>query len=70
MCTCRWVQSEETWQLKIFEPLTGKTIFKYLSISQVKEYIEGILIASKMMEPEFRHKALIGKSFGGKLMHV
>ena len=62
--TCQWVQSEEIWQLCIFEPLSGLTINKHLTISQVREHIDEIVDASQLMKKGIREQLLVGKSFG------
>ena len=63
MCTCQWIQSPEQWQLSVFEPLQQRTIYRILSMHEVKSFIESIVSSQKLMDLEYRLKALVGKSF-------
>eukprot|EP00605_Chrysophyceae_sp_TOSAG23-4_P001865 GSChrysophyteH1.ASY1.ANO1.2057.1 assembled CDS len=63
MCTCRWVQLPEQWQLSVFEPLTQYTRYRQLSMHEVRSFIESIVQSQSLMDVEYRLKSLIGKSF-------
>ena len=62
-CTCRWWQGEERWSVQIFDPLSRKEEVITLTMSQVREHIEFITSAKPLMNPEYRQRALVGKSF-------
>ena len=63
MCTCQWIQAPEQWQLAVFEPLQQRTIYRVLSMTEVKGFIESIVTSQRLMDLEYRLKALVGTSF-------
>ena len=63
-CTCKNVQSEESWLLRYYNTLTKQTFSRTMSIRHIRSILLEIEEAAKMMTKEYILAHLIGTSFG------